>query len=95
MTSRKRLRDRIRLAKLRREEARVSKIAPVEVNPFELELARPGPLSRLEQLAGVASDHESRAAFWRPFASLPARETIDAGCAELRRRARLIAGVPA
>ena len=95
MASRQRLRDRIRLAKLRREEARLSKIAPVEVHPFELELARPGSLSRLEQLAGVGGDHESRTAFWRPFASLPARETIDAGCAELRRRARLIAGVPA
>jgi hypothetical protein len=95
MASRKRLRDRIHYAKLKREEARLSKIAPVAVHPFELELARAGSLKRLEQLDGVGGDHASRAAFWRPFASLPARETIEAGCAELRRRARQAAGVPA
>lgn len=95
MASRKRLRDRIRLASLRREEARMPKATPVEVHPFELELGRAGSLGRLEQLAGIGSDPASRAAFWRPFASLPARDTIEAGCVELRRMARRAAGIPA
>lgn len=95
MASRKRLRDRIRLAQLKRAESRLAKAAPVQEHPVEVELRRAGSLARLEQMAGVGPDHGSRAVFWRPFAALPARDSIEAGCAELRRMARRAAGAPA
>lgn len=93
--TRKRLRDRIRLAQLKLEETRRPRPVPREVHPIEIELERAGSLARLEQLAGIGADRESRAAFWRPFARLPARDTIEAGCVELRRMARRAAGAPA
>jgi hypothetical protein len=89
-----RLRDRIRLAKIRREEERAAKVVrPVE-HPIEHELRRTRSIGDLERLAGIGSSREDRAAFWLPFSALPARETLDAGCAELRRRVRLTAGAP-
>lgn len=44
------------------------------------------PIGQLERLAGVGDTQEERAAFWLPFAGLPARESLDAGVRELRAR---------
>ncbi len=94
MASRMRLRDRIRLAKLRRDEARLAKIVQPAEHPIEHELRRTRTIGDLERLAGIGSSREDRAAFWLVFSTLPARETLDAGCEMLRRMVRLAAGAP-
>ncbi len=94
MRSRMRLRDRIRLRELMRQEARLSKIVRPPEHPIEHELRLTRSIGDLERLAGVGASRDDRAAFWMAFSALPARETLDAGCAELRRRIRLAAGAP-
>lgn len=94
MRSRMRLRDRIRLRELRRQEARLSKIVPPVEHPIEHELRRTRSIGDLERLAGLGTSRDDRAAFWLDFSSLPAREVLDAGCAELRRRIRSAASAP-
>lgn len=94
MGSRMRLRDRIRLAKLRREEARLSKVVRPTEHPIEDELRGARSIGDLERLAGIGAAREHRAAFWLSFSALPAREVLDAGCAELRGRIRSAAGAP-
>ena len=42
----------------------------------------------LERLAGIGRSLEDRTEFWRPFMALPARESLDAGVAELKCRVR-------
>ncbi len=52
-------------------------------------IRRASCLGDLERLAGVAGRLEARSDFWRPYRSLPAGQSIDAGVAELKRPIRL------
>lgn len=89
MARRMRLRDRIALRRAQAAERRDRKPEPPPEPRIEIALRKAGSIGALERLAGIGPDPASRALFWMAFSSLPARECLDAGCEELRRRARL------
>lgn len=91
MPKRMRLRDRIALRRAQAAERRLPRIEPVPEPPIEVALRKAGSIGALERLAGIGPELEARRAFWMAYSGLPARECIDAGCAELRRRARAAA----
>jgi hypothetical protein len=62
---------------------------------IEAELQRPHTISSLEILAGIDRSEAGRKAFWERLRRItPAGASLEAGCAELRRLAREMAGLP-
>lgn len=91
MPKRMRLRDRIVLRRAQAAERRSRKPEPAPEPEIEIALRKAGSIGALERLAGIGPDVGSRREFWMAFSALPALECLDAGCDELRRRARAAA----
>lgn len=67
-----------------------------ELDRMEEEIVRAGTIGALERLAGVEQTETARHVFWSAYKHLPGAASLDAGCAELKRRIRAAAGaVPA
>ena len=65
-----------------------------EHDPIEASIRAARSIGQMERLAGIGQAVEERAAFWKPFMSLPAVASLDAGVAELKRRIREQAVAP-
>lgn len=66
---------------------------PLE-HPIEAALRKPNTIGRLEELAGIDRSPEGRSTFWDAYKHInPPGASLDAGCAELRRLARVKAGL--
>ena len=57
-----------------------------QVDRIEEAIRRAGTVGNLERLAGVEQTEAARYAFWAAYTYLPGAASLDAGCAELKRR---------
>lgn len=59
---------------------------PSPADRVEEAVRRAASIGDLERLAGIEQTEAARYAFWTAYTQLPGAQSLDAGCAELKRR---------